>query len=299
MGVAGALFAHKIGYPRAGHLHGAALDPVPADGGGRRARQSARRALRRRLRGDAAGADLRRPGLGAGLGRPGRSASSARAAGEAVALAVDRFVKQPALEPGIFGLILVLFILFEPLGIYGRWLKISSTSRCSRSTSAPRSGARRPTCARSACGELLRGGGPRHQLRRRPGARRRELRGGAGHVFTIIGPNGAGKTTIFNVISRIYAPTSRPAELPRRGHHARAAARDRAARDRADLPEHRAVRARHGAAEPAARPPRPPALALRRGAALPAAGARARGGAPGGGREGDRLPGSACRTATA
>ena len=45
-------------------------------------------------------------------------------AGETVALAVDRFVKQPALEPGIFGFILALFILFEPLGIYGRWLKI-------------------------------------------------------------------------------------------------------------------------------------------------------------------------------
>ena len=43
---------------------------------------------------------------------------------DAVFLAADRFVKQPGLEPGIFGLILVLFILFEPLGIYGRWLKI-------------------------------------------------------------------------------------------------------------------------------------------------------------------------------
>jgi branched-chain amino acid transport system permease protein len=38
--------------------------------------------------------------------------------------AADRFVKQPGLEPGIFGLILVLFILFEPLGIYGRWVKL-------------------------------------------------------------------------------------------------------------------------------------------------------------------------------
>ena len=37
---------------------------------------------------------------------------------------VDRFVKQPGLEPGIFGLILVLFILFEPLGFYGRWRKL-------------------------------------------------------------------------------------------------------------------------------------------------------------------------------
>lgn len=31
---------------------------------------------------------------------------------------------QPGLEPGIFGLILVSFILFEPMGIYGRWRKI-------------------------------------------------------------------------------------------------------------------------------------------------------------------------------
>jgi len=47
-----------------------------------------------------------------------------KGAGNATFSAVDRFVKQPGLEPGIFGLILVLFILFEPLGIYGRWAKI-------------------------------------------------------------------------------------------------------------------------------------------------------------------------------
>lgn len=47
-----------------------------------------------------------------------------KGAGDTVYQAVDRFVKQPGLEPGIFGLILVLFILFEPLGIYGRWQKI-------------------------------------------------------------------------------------------------------------------------------------------------------------------------------
>ena len=29
-----------------------------------------------------------------------------------------------------------------------------------------------------------------------------------GEVFTLIGPNGAGKTTVFNLISRIYRPTS-------------------------------------------------------------------------------------------
>ena len=45
-------------------------------------------------------------------------------AGAATFLAVDQFVKKPGLEPGLFGLILVLFILFEPTGIYGRWRKI-------------------------------------------------------------------------------------------------------------------------------------------------------------------------------
>lgn len=30
----------------------------------------------------------------------------------------------PGMEFGVFGLILILFILFEPMGIYGRWLKI-------------------------------------------------------------------------------------------------------------------------------------------------------------------------------
>lgn len=30
----------------------------------------------------------------------------------------------PGLETGVFGAILILFILFEPMGIYGRWLKI-------------------------------------------------------------------------------------------------------------------------------------------------------------------------------
>jgi branched-chain amino acid transport system ATP-binding protein len=30
----------------------------------------------------------------------------------------------------------------------------------------------------------------------------------AGEIFAIIGPNGAGKTTIFNLVSRIYPPTS-------------------------------------------------------------------------------------------
>src|SRR5262245_31717151 len=123
MGVAGALFAHKIGFLAPdiftvllsiqfllmvvvgglGSLHGAlygaifvALLPVLIP----EARDSV-------------------PGF------IGQAASVFGAnAGNAVAGAVDRFVKQPALEPGVFGLILVLVILFEPLGIYGRWMKL-------------------------------------------------------------------------------------------------------------------------------------------------------------------------------
>lgn len=38
--------------------------------------------------------------------------------------ALGNFLKKPGVEAGIFGLILVLVILLEPLGIYGRWMKI-------------------------------------------------------------------------------------------------------------------------------------------------------------------------------
>ena len=63
-----------------------------------------------------------RDSLPAGLGRV--ASVFGADAGNAVAGAVDRLVKQPGLEAGIFGLILVLFILFEPLGIYGRFMKL-------------------------------------------------------------------------------------------------------------------------------------------------------------------------------
>ena len=38
---------------------------------------------------------------------------------------IGNFLKKPGVEAGIFGLILVLVILLEPLGMYGRWVKIS------------------------------------------------------------------------------------------------------------------------------------------------------------------------------
>ncbi len=39
-------------------------------------------------------------------------------------LAPPAVAQMPGLEPGVFGLILVLFLIYEPLGIYGRWRKI-------------------------------------------------------------------------------------------------------------------------------------------------------------------------------
>ena len=38
--------------------------------------------------------------------------------------AIGNFLKKPGVEAGIFGLILVTVILVEPLGMYGRWVKI-------------------------------------------------------------------------------------------------------------------------------------------------------------------------------
>jgi branched-chain amino acid transport system permease protein len=38
--------------------------------------------------------------------------------------AIGNFLRQPGVEAGIFGFILVLVILLEPRGMYGRWLKI-------------------------------------------------------------------------------------------------------------------------------------------------------------------------------
>lgn len=37
-----------------------------------------------------------------------------------------KLAQMPGLEPGVFGLILVLFIVFEPMGLYGRWLKVKT-----------------------------------------------------------------------------------------------------------------------------------------------------------------------------
>ena len=207
MGLGGALFAQDR-LPGALYFQRAAVDPAAVDGRGGRARQPAR------ARSSA------RSSSRCCRWRSGRRATRCRAwlgqlagvfgktAGNATFVTADRFVKQPGLKPCIFWLILVLFILFEPLGIYGRWLKIRiffstfpldkhATFRRQKTYMRPE----RWRCTLLAAGRAA-------DQRRHQGARRRELHGGARQVFTIIGPNGAGKTTIFNLISRIYDSTA-------------------------------------------------------------------------------------------
>ncbi len=47
---------------------------------------------------------------------------------QAIAIAKDHLpsaiAQFPALQSGLFGIIMVLFIIFEPMGLYGRWLKL-------------------------------------------------------------------------------------------------------------------------------------------------------------------------------
>jgi branched-chain amino acid transport system permease protein len=49
---------------------------------------------------------------------------------QAIALIRDdlptAIARTPGLEPALFGLVIVLIVLFEPLGLYGRWLKIKA-----------------------------------------------------------------------------------------------------------------------------------------------------------------------------
>jgi branched-chain amino acid transport system permease protein len=123
MGVAGALFAHKIAYLAPdiftillsiqflllvivgglGSLHGAVLGAIFV---------ALLPPLIAILRDDipASFADM--------------SASTGIGLFHIVGDALGSFLKKPGVEAGIFGLILVLVILLEPLGIYGRWVKI-------------------------------------------------------------------------------------------------------------------------------------------------------------------------------
>jgi len=103
--------------------------------------------------------------------------------------------QQAGLEPLLFGSIIVLFIVFEPLGINGRWQKLRFflLEDGAHAMSGPKT-----LTVRNLSIEF----GGVHAVEDvsfdvQPG-----------EVFAIIGPNGAGKSTIFNLISRLYEPTA-------------------------------------------------------------------------------------------
>ena len=55
----------------------------------------------------------------------------------------------PGLEPSLFGLVLVLVILFQPGGLNGMWLKSKAGFRSSPSNGRPAFGVRNPMPSRS------------------------------------------------------------------------------------------------------------------------------------------------------
>ena len=81
-----------------------------------------------------------------------------------------------------------------------------------------------------------------------------------GEVVTLIGSNGAGKSTTLRSISGL-TPASPADHLRRRGHHARAGARDRQPRDRPGARGPPLLRPHDRAREPGAR--RPPSARRR------------------------------------
>jgi branched-chain amino acid transport system permease protein len=118
-GVCGALFAHKLSFISPGNVHAAALDRVHHRDPDRRHVQPARRGARRDLPGHDRGVpdlsqgrharhrDRQAPRFGASKGRGQRRRLCLRQRPEGRDLRHHR-----------------AFVLFEPLGLYGRWLKI-------------------------------------------------------------------------------------------------------------------------------------------------------------------------------
>ena len=147
----------------------------------------------------------------------------------------------------LFGLALVLMMLFRPAGILPsavrkRELETATRRdvRHERALDAPRRG--RASRKRFGGVQALSG--------------RRASRSTSGEIYGLIGPNGAGKTTLFNVLTGIYAADGGAFTFDGAPLDRTEAARGRRARHRAHVPEHPALRQPVGARERDDRPPR-------------------------------------------
>lgn len=67
----------------------------------------------------------------------------------------DAIGQAPGLQAAIYGMVLVSFVLFEPNGLYGRWLKIEPGCNSFRSTAKACSSGRSPSRNRTASSETL------------------------------------------------------------------------------------------------------------------------------------------------
>ena len=144
------------------------------------------------------------------------------------------------LEIVLFGVLLIIILQKARGGVVPlirRFLPRSLADRAGR-----RAAARPPRAA----------GG--HRASRCCGSRRATKRFGAlaavnevsfevrpGEVLGLIGPNGAGKTTLLNLITGTAKPNSGTDRVPRRRHHALAAAPDRGEGHGADIPARQAA----------------------------------------------------------
>jgi len=123
---------------------------------------------------------------------------------------VAAFASANGLKGAIYGVIIVVFVLFEPLGLYGRWLEDETLLPAVSALQARHLQTAEDLCEIGAQPvSYFRAENLSLHFGRPESGRRRQLRGREGRDIVDHRSNGAGKSSIFNLISGgIYNPTS-------------------------------------------------------------------------------------------
>ena len=155
----------------------------------------------------------------------------------------------------IFGLILVLMMLFRREGLWPAMRRVAALTREQQTALPSRAAAvelswATPKAADAPVAAAARDRRADEAVRRRGGGRRHQLTVNAGELVSVIGPNGSGKTTLFNLITGLAQRDSGHDPARGRGDQRAAVARDRPARRGAHVPEHPAVQQPERAGEP-------------------------------------------------